>query len=72
MDELKELAIRKDALEEGHEQGFEQGIEQGVQVVAKNMLKNNVSLDLISTYTGLTLDEINALKGNEKNQFKMN
>ena len=67
MDELKELAIRKDALEEGHEQGFEQGIEQGVQVVAKNMLKNNVSLDLISTYTGLTLDEINALKGNEKN-----
>ena len=80
MDELKELAIRKDALDEGHDLGYEegisigieQGIEQGISTglsqgkveIAKNMLKDNVSIDLISTYTGLTLDEINALKDN--------
>ena len=80
MAELKELAIRKDALDEGHDLGYEegisigieQGIEQGISTglsqgkveIAKNMLKDNVSIDLISTYTGLTLDEISALKDN--------
>ena len=63
MDELKELAIRKDALDEGHELGTEQAVEK----IAKNMLQKNISIDLISECTGLTLDEINTLKNNEKN-----
>ena len=79
MDELKELAIRKDALDEGRDLGYEEGIsigiEQGISTglsqgkveIAKNMLAENIPLETISKCTGLTLDEINTLKNNEKN-----
>jgi len=71
MDRLKELARLEDAKTEGHaigfeqgiEEGFEQGIEQGIEqqkiAIAKNMLENNIPLDMISRCTELSVDVIN-------------
>ena len=66
MDELTKLAYEED----GHKKGLEQGIQQGFtdganhekREIAKNLLKENVSLDLISKSTGLSYDEIEKLK----------
>ena len=66
MDELTKLAYEED----GHKRGLEQGIQQGFtdganhekREIAKNLLKENVSLDLISKSTGLSHDEIEKLK----------
>ena len=52
----------KRGLEQGREQGFEQGFDDAISTVAKNMLKDNLSLDLISKYTNLLLEEIEKLK----------
>ena len=47
------------------QQGIEQGIEQGAQQekidIAKSMLKDNVSLEMIEKYTGLSLEDIKKL-----------
>lgn len=49
-------------LQKGLEQGLEQGIEQGKFLIATNLLKQNVSLDIIISSTGLTKDEIEKLR----------
>jgi len=57
---------RKLGREEGLEQGLEQGVKQGHKEekieIAKNMLKDNVDIDIITKYTGLSSAEIKALK----------
>ena len=35
--------------------------------IAKNMLKDNVLVELISKYTGLSIEEVNKLKENINN-----
>ena len=49
------------AMEKGLEQGIEQGIEQRNISIAKNMISENLDIELISKITGLTLDQIKKL-----------
>ncbi len=53
-------------LKEGKEEGLKEGKEEGLKEksieIAKNMLKENVDINIISKYSGLSLDEINNLK----------
>src|SRR5699024_5172159 len=58
MDELTKLAYEED----GHKRGLEQGFDDAISTVAKNMLKDNLSLDLISKYTNLSHEELEKIK----------
>ena len=62
--ELKEKYIRDEqaSLEYAKEEGMKAGIEEGRNEVAKNMLKENLSTELISKLTGLSQEEIEKLK----------
>ena len=66
MDELTKLAYEEDGhkrgLEQGREQGFTDGLQKRSQEIAKNMLKENLSLDVISKCTGLSHEELEKLK----------
>ena len=57
----------KDGFEQGIAQGIEQGLEQGSQnkqiEIAKNMLKDTKDYQLISKYTGLSIEDIKKLEG---------
>ena len=52
----------KKGLEQGLEKGREQGMEKGMALVASNMLKNKMNMDLITKMTGLSEEEILKLK----------
>ena len=39
----------------------EEGIKQGKEEMARNMLKDNVDINTISKYSGLTIEEIKSL-----------
>ena len=60
----------KQGIEQGIEQGFEQGIEQGIEQgassrnieIAKNLIKNNVDIDIIARSTGLSKEEIESFE----------
>jgi len=66
--ELKEKAIRDEkaalayAKEEGFDKGYEEGMEKGIEKVVKNMLKEKMDISIISKITGISENEINALK----------
>ena len=55
-----ELA-KEQGLEQGLEQGFEQGAKENSIAIAKNMLAENVPLERISKFTGLSKDELERL-----------
>ena len=65
---LKEDAYQT-GIEQGIEQGVKQGIEQGIEegskkqklMTAKELLKNNIPIDIIVKSTGLTENEINSI-----------
>ena len=46
----------------GREDGIAEGKAKGKTEIAKNMLKENVNIELISKVTGLSLEEIEKLK----------
>ena len=48
-------------LEKGIEQGIEKGIEQEKRMLAKKMKEDNVDIEKIIKYTGLTKEEIEKL-----------
>lgn len=50
------------AKEEGVIEGIEKGIEKGKVEVAKNLIENNVSIEIIMKSTGLTKEQIERLK----------
>ena len=60
------LSELKEAKGKGIEQGIEKGIEHGIEEekleIAKELLNNNVQVDIIMKSTGLTKEEINNLK----------
>lgn len=64
--EQKEWELKHYALKEGEEKGIKEGMKEGKKVsqqeIAKNMLKDNVQIENIIKYTGLTEEEINKLK----------
>ena len=47
--------------EEGIKEGIEKGIEKQNYTIAKSMKKDGADINLISKYTGLTIDEIKKL-----------
>ncbi len=59
-------------IEQGIEQGIKQGIEQGIKQGEKNgiiktaisMLKEKISIDIISKCTGLSINELKELNKN--------
>ena len=62
---IRDEGIRKglkEGLEKGLEQGLEQGTEQSKNEIAKNMLKKDLDISLISEVTGLSNEQINKLK----------
>ena len=56
---------RQEAYEDGIEKGISQGIQQGAQQkaieTAKNMLNDNLDIQTIIKYTGLSMEEIKSL-----------
>ena len=56
--ELHEEKLRITELEEAREKGKKESILE----TAKNMLKDNLDIEMISKYTGLSEEEINNLK----------
>ena len=51
-------------IERGIERGIQQGIEQGkIQAAVKMLKKNQLSIDDIASYTGLTVEQVEALEG---------
>ncbi len=57
-----ENSIRDEGIRKGLKQGLEQGTEQSKNEIAKNMLKENMDISLISKLTGLSNEQINKLK----------
>ena len=57
---------RIEGLEEGREEGIKEGKKEGIKEeqikIAKNLLHANISLDIISSSTGLSKKEIENLK----------
>ena len=60
--EFKTKQAKEEGIKEGFEQGISQGIEQGLEQTAKEMLKNNFTIEQIETITKLTKEEIERLK----------
>ena len=69
-DYATDIAVqRQEAYEDGMEQGISQGIAQGITQgshqkaieTAKNMLKDNLDIQTILKYTGLSIEEIKSL-----------
>ena len=56
----KEIAFN-DGLEQGLEQGKQEGIDDAKREIVKNLLNENMDLNLISKVTGLTCEEIENL-----------
>ena len=60
----------KEGIKQGKIEGLNEGIKQGLKKgeknksieIAKNMLKDNIDINIISKYSGLTVDEINKLR----------
>ena len=67
-DEIIKNSIYHNGIKEGISQGIKEGISQGKIEIAKNLLKKNIDINIIAETTGLSLEEINALK--EQKQTK--
>ncbi len=57
----KEYAMTQ-GREQGREEGLEEGQEKGIRKTAGMMKKNNVPVEQIALYTGLSKDEIEELE----------
>ena len=60
--EKDNMMIENSIRDEGIRKGLERGTEQSKNEIAKNMLKDNVDINLIKKYTNLTEEQINKLK----------
>ena len=58
----KEWALKDEGKREGIELGKKEGIGLGKKEIAKNMLKDNVDINIIKKYTNLTEEELTALE----------
>ena len=60
---MDEMAIRDSGYNEGKKDGIEEGLKNGKKIrsieIAKEMLKENIDLSLVSKITGLSIEEIN-------------
>ena len=56
-----ENTMRALAVREGLEKGKKEGLEQGKKELIIDLLKNNVSLEVISKSSGYTIEELNKM-----------
>ena len=56
------LAINQAAYEDGYREGYEAGVKEGQQRIINAMRLNKISDEDIAKLTGLTIDEVEALK----------
>jgi predicted transposase/invertase (TIGR01784 family) len=61
LEEGKKIGIEK-GIQQGIEKGEKIGMEKGIFNIAKNMLQKHVEIDFISDITGLSLEQIKALR----------
>ena len=57
---------RQEAYEDGMEQGITQGSQQAKIETAKNLLAENIPLEIILRTTGLSIEELNLISNNSK------
>ena len=59
-------SARLDGYDDGYDDGKAEGLEAGAKEkgieIAKNFLKNGISIDLVSESTGLSVEELKELK----------
>ncbi len=60
--EKAQIEATKRGMEKGMKEGMEKGEKKQKQEIAKNMLKENIDVDIIIKCTGLTKEEIESLK----------
>ena len=60
-DRYKEEGLKM-GREQGIKEGHEKGIKEGIKETARNLLKANVDISIISSATGLSINEIEKLK----------
>jgi predicted transposase/invertase (TIGR01784 family) len=58
----RERAAREEGLHEGEQRGRQEGEQRGRQEIARSMLADGMAPDLISKFTGLSIEEIEALR----------
>ncbi len=71
-----ELA-RTENFEKGYDKGIEKGIRQGIEkgqrderfAIAGNMLRHNVSIEMICSVTGLSKEEVNSINNQGVSKF---
>jgi predicted transposase/invertase (TIGR01784 family) len=60
-------AYFEDGYEKGMQKGMEQGVQKGIQAnrleTASKMLEDRIGVDLVMKYTGLSLEQVETLKG---------
>jgi predicted transposase YdaD len=67
---MKESVIYQEILLEGEAKGEAKGKAEAANQIALNMLRSNVSVDLITQFTGLTLKQVQKLQKNSEKQAK--
>ena len=55
------LRVEKEAIERGMEKGMEKGMEEQSCQIARNMIADNMPVDVIVKYTGLSPERIEEL-----------
>ncbi len=45
----------------GHDDGYDVGKEEGKKLIAKNLLKDGISIEVVSKNTGLSIEELEEL-----------
>ena len=59
---MKESVIYQEILLEGMAEGEAKGLAKATNQIAVNMLRSNISIDLVAQFTGLTLQQIEKLQ----------
>lgn len=63
---MREQELKMAIFQDGFQNGRQDGLKRRGRQIARKMLRDNMSLTLISKYTGLTEKEILKLKGKSK------
>ena len=58
LDEIEKYDTIKNSKEEGFEEGENSGIQKNKIETARKMLEDNLDINVISKYTGLSIEEI--------------
>ncbi|MGL4760441.1 MAG: Rpn family recombination-promoting nuclease/putative transposase, partial [Sarcina sp.] len=62
IDEIREIYLEERGIEKGKEEGREEGEKLKQIEIAKNGIKQGLNVEIISTLTGLSVEEIEKLK----------